>query len=594
MTTNDKVAKLRGLFKENGVSAYVIPNSDPHISEYIPEYYSFRTYFSGFDGSAGTAIVSEKKSGLWTDGRYFIQAEKQISGSEIELYKMGVSGVPTIEEFLVDELENDQVIGLDGYVVSTKFVQNLLKAGKKKNITVKEDLDLSSVVWDDGSRPELPETEIFEYQVKYAGKTATDKIQKLRGILGENAILVTKLDSIAWLFNIRAHDVAYNPLAVAYALVTKDKAYLFTKISRVNDDVKTLLTKSNVELMEYMDVKEVIQGISTKTEIFYDEDYTNYSIYKELCANNNLTPLAKSDIVTVIKATKNVIEIENMTKANIKDGCAMVSVFMELEQALATGKKITEYDVSQMLIESRAKQHNNMGVSFTSIIAYRANAAMMHYAPTPESHSVLEPKDMLLLDSGGQYLEGTCDITRTIPLGEVCESHKKDYTIVLQAMLGLATAKFLRGTIGTQLDMIARHRVWEYGIDYRCGTGHGVGCYLCVHEGPHSVRKDVNTNPIEEGMVITDEPGIYTEGSHGIRIENMLVAYLDETNEYGDFLKFKNISCFPIDTRLVVKEMLSKKELDWLNDYNKHVYDTLSQNLSDEQNKWLKIRTLAI
>lgn len=594
MTTNEKVNKIRALFSRDGINAYIIPNSDPHVSEYIPDYYRFRTFVSGFTGSAGTLVVSDKKSGLWTDGRYFTQAEGQLSGSEIELYRMLEKGVPTISEFFAEELPMNGVLGMDGDLMSVKAVNAILDACKDKNVTVKGNLDYANEIWCDGTRPEKPCTEVYEYDIKYAGESCEDKIKRLREQCGGKAILVTRLDSVAWLFNIRANDIALNPVALAYGLITPDKAYFFTDVSRVNDGAKKHLSQNGVELLGYNQAVEVLGSIDTSMELYYDEAYTNYNLYLSIAKNSFIKAIHKRDLVTDMKAVKNEVEIKNIEHAQIKDGCAMVEAFMKMEKMLEDGETVTEWDVSNFLLESRAKQELNKGASFTSIVGYRSNAAMMHYAPTENSHAVLEKSDMLLIDSGGQYLDGTCDITRTMALGPVPKNQMEEYTVVLKAMISLARAKFLKGATGAHLDVLARHVVWERGLDYRCGTGHGVGCFLNVHEGPQNMRKDLNDVVVTEGMILTDEPGIYTPGSHGIRTENMLVAYLDESNEYGDFLRFKTIGCYPIDTKIVVKEMLSQTEIDWLNNYHQFVYDSLSPRLNKEQQQWLQTKCAKI
>jgi Xaa-Pro aminopeptidase len=594
MTSLEKVNKIKELMKKDGINAYIIPNSDPHISEYIPDFYRFRTFVSGFTGSAGTVVIGEEKSGLWTDGRYFVQAEQQIAGSSIELYRMAEPGVPTIPEFLAQELPQGGVIGFDGNLVSAKEVADYLAAGKAKGLTLKTDLDYASILWDDGSRPALPNAEVYPYEFKYTGEEAKDKIERLRKRTGGQANLITRLDSVAWLYNVRGMDIPMIPTPLAFALVTNTEAYMFTEMSRVNDAAKAYLKENGIQLMDYADAAKVVASISEKTEMRYEEAVTNYNIFKAMEENPNITPVVAGDEVTLMKACKNKVEIENIANAQIKDGRAMVEAVMEIERRMAAGERTTELDVSNILLECRMKQPLCTGASFTSIIATKANAAMMHYAPTEENCAVLQPEGMLLMDCGGQFLDGTVDITRTIALGPVPQSQKEEFTAVVCAMISLAKVKFLGGTIGTQLDIMARHKIWERCIDYRCGTGHGVGAFLSVHEGPHAIRKNVVNVPMQEGMIVTDEPGIYTEGSHGIRIENMLVVEHEETNEYGEFFHFRNLAAFPIDTSLIIKDQMEKSEIEWLNNFHKWVYEVLAPGLNEEQKQWLAEKTKAI
>lgn len=594
MNSNEKIAQLRYKMKQKGIQAYVIPSADPHMSEYVARHWKSRAYFSGFDGSAGTLVVTEKESGLWTDGRYFIQAEAQLAGSEIKLFKMAEKGVPTFTEYIEKSLNAHETLGIDGRLFAAETVKAMKKKFKVKAIQIDTGVDLVGDIWTD--RPAEPATEVFLHEVKYAGLGCQEKLSQVREVLRAkkvDAYVLTKLDSIAWLFNIRASDIDYNPMATAYAIVFKKKAYLCINTNRVPQEVVVALESEGVEVRAYEAIEELLMGITENQKVLCHAQSINYYLYHLLEANAAITIVESEDIVTEIKGIKNDVEIKNIIEAHVKDGCALSRFMVSLENLMTKGEVVTEYSVTEMLKEARAAEENNKGESFNSIVGYKENAAMMHYAPTKEKHKVLKPEGLLLIDSGGQYLEGTTDITRTFALGPVTEEEKEHYTLVLKAHIGLARAIFLEGCTGGNLDILARGPIWAEGLDYKCGTGHGVGFFLGVHEGPQNLRISNNV-VIKKNMTITNEPGIYIEGKHGIRTENIMQVVDYKETEYGTFYQFVPLTYFPIDIAPIKKEMLDVKEIEWLNNYHKLVYDMLAPRLSGEVLEWLKENTKAL
>ena len=593
VSVNERIAALRGKMKEYGVQACIIPSSDPHMSEYLPAHWEARSYFSGFDGSAGTLVVTEKESGLWTDGRYFIQAAHQLEGSEIVLYRIAVKGVPTYIEFLNDKLNEGETVCFDGKLLSAATVREMKEAFAKKGLKVKT-ADLIADIWPD--RPPVPASKVFVHDVKYAGYTCKEKLEQVRAELkkqGADAELFTQLDCVAWLMNIRADDIAYNPFAISYAMVYPDSAVLFINTKRVLPETMQYLKENGVTVKEYEDIDAELHSIREKMTVLVDASGTNYDLYTILKENAAVTLKEGEDTVTYLKGVKNETELKNIEEAHIQDGCAMVEFCVWLEERMAAGDTITECDVCDKLKECRLKQPGSMGESFGTIAAYGANAAMMHYHPEPDACSKLEKKSFLLIDSGGQYQEGTTDITRTFALGELTQDEKEHYTYVLKAHIGLATAVFMEGLSGQNIDILSRVQVWKHGIDYRCGTGHGVGMYGGVHEGPQNMSMRGRA-PLKKGMTITDEPGIYEEGKHGIRTENILRVTEFVNNEYGQFLKFEPVTYFPIDTAGILPELLTEEELEWLNNYHRLVYEKLSPRLSGKELEWLKKNTQPI
>ncbi len=593
----ERLLKLRALMQENKMDAYIIPTSDFHESEYVGSYFKTRSYMSGFTGSAGTLVVTTTEAGLWTDGRYFIQAAKELADTSITLYKSGEEGVPTISEFLMDKLPKDGVLGFDGRTLNANFGNELLSKLGSKNITAKYSLDLVDSIWTD--RPELSKEPAFLLDIKYSGKTSTDKLQDVRDIMKEKNVtthIITTLDDIAWLYNLRGHDISYNPVVLAYTVITLEKAYLFLDKSKLNDEILKQLEQDNVELKDYNEIYDFAKGITRDEVVLLDRRKVNYAICENL--NKDIKIIDTPNPTVLMKAIKNNVEIENLRNSHIKDGVAFTKFMYWLKTNI--GKiPMDEIVASDYLEERRKEQEGFVELSFNTICAYKGNAAMMHYSAHEDSKATLSPEGLLLVDSGGQYLDGTTDITRTMALGPVDDEQKFHFTTVLRSMLNLSNAKFLYGCIGQNLDILARGPLWDLDIDYKCGTGHGVGFLLNVHEAPNGFRwRKVPERDdgcvLEAGMVTTNEPGVYIEGSHGIRIENELVCQKGVKNEYGQFMNFETITFAPIDLDAIDPTYLSQIDKNRLNDYHKAVYEKISPYLTSEEQEWLKEYTRAI
>lgn len=589
MNVNEKINLLRNMMKNHGLSAYVIPSSDAHLSEYVATHWQGRAYMSGFTGSAGTLVITLDESGLFTDGRYFIQAENELKGSEVKLFKMAQPGVPTINEYLVSVLNEGDTVGFDGKVLSVATVKEMKKAFEAKHLKLKVDEDLLDSVWE--NRPAIPSTDVFVHETQYTGYSCHEKLSIVREEMKKisaNGYVLTALGSIAWLFNVRGDDILFNPLVVSYGLVLENEAYLFVDNHRLSEDVKTYLTENGVTLKDYAQIDEVLNQLSGS--ILCPVDSMNYYLYDILTKKQEVTVIDGHDIVNELKAVKNKVEIENTHNAQVKDSVALVGAVCEIYEKLDSEAGLTEFDVREILEVHRRRQPLNYGSSFGAIVAYGANAAMMHYNPTKENCTKLNKKGFLLIDSGGQYLDGTTDITRTFVLGGLTDEEKLHYTLVLKGHINLCKAVFQKGCTGGNLDILARQPIWEYGLDYRCGTGHGVSYFGGVHEGPQGFRL-TQTVPLKPGMMITNEPGIYEEGRHGIRIENTLLVVERNATEYGEFYEFETISYFPIDTRAVDVTLMTESELAWLNQYHQKVLDVLSPNLEGRELEWLVEQT---
>ncbi|WFR59524.1 aminopeptidase P family protein [Anaerocolumna sp. AGMB13025] len=593
----ERLQHLRALMAENQMDAYIIPTSDFHESEYVGDYFKARKYMSGFTGSAGTLVVTLTQAGLWTDGRYFLQAARQLADTGITLFKMGEEGVPSLEEFLQETLPQDGTLGFDGRVLNAGLGLKLKEKLAVKNISIKYDKDLVDSIWTD--RPSLPGEPAFLLEEIYSGKSTAEKLQEVRKEmkkLGASVHIITTLDDIAWLFNIRGNDIAYNPVILSYAVITEEKAYLFLDQTKLSQDIKNKLEENTILLKDYQDIYSFVTSLSPQVSVLLDSKKVNYAIYKNL--NSEISIIDAANPTVLFKAMKNPVEIENLRKSHIKDGVAFTKFMYWLKTNI--GKiEITEISASDYLEERRKEQEGFIELSFDTICAYKANAAMMHYSASPDSNALLKPEGLLLVDSGGQYYEGTTDITRTMALGEISEELKKHFTAVLRSMLNLADAKFLHGCIGLNLDILARGPIWDMNLDYKCGTGHGVGYLLNVHEAPNGFRwKKVPERDdgcvLEEGMVTTDEPGVYIEGSHGIRTENELVCHKGEKNEYGQFMYFEHITFAPIDLDAVEVSFMSPAEIKRLNDYHEQVYKKISPYLTQEEKDWLKVYTRAV
>ncbi|KAB1439513.1 aminopeptidase P family protein [Candidatus Galacturonibacter soehngenii] len=595
MTMKERIEALRVMMNNNNIDIYLVPTADFHQSEYVGEYFKCRNYLSGFTGSAGTLVVTSKEAGLWTDGRYFIQAEGELKESIIDLYRMGEENVPTVSEFIQEHLKEGQTLGFDGRVVSFERGEELEKIVKEKKANLVFEQDLVHLIWED--RPQLSKEKAFLIEEKFSGMSTKKKLELVRSALEkENADLhvLTSLDDIAWLFNIRGNDVEHNPVVLSYAVITPTKAFLFLNETVLNDEIRKDFKENGITVLPYNDIYSYVKETDSQKTVLLDKAKVNYTIGKSLSTKiiHELNP------TTALKAIKNAVEIENTRNAHIKDGVAFTKFMYWLKQNV--GKiEITELSATDYLYQQRSAQENFIELSFETICAYKENAAMMHYAATKEHNATIKPEGLLLVDSGGQYFEGTTDITRTMALGEVDTEQKKHFTAVVVGMLQLMNAKFLYGCRGINLDVLARAPIWELDIDYKCGTGHGVGHILNVHEGPNGFRpkllKDNEMNCIlEEGMITTDEPGIYIEGSHGIRIENELLCKKGIKNEHGQFMYFENLTFAPIDLDAIVPELMSVKEKNMLNNYHKQVFEKLSPFMNEEETKWLKEYTREI
>jgi len=591
MNIRDRVEKLRHLMKENQMDAYIIPSFDAHQSEYVAEHWESREWISGFTGSAGTVVITLEDAGLWTDGRYYIQAEKQLESSGIRLFRMADPGVPFYSEWLADVLKEGSIVGFDGSVFSIDMVEKMEKDLKAKSIVLKMNQDLIGDLWED--RPEIPKGQIITHGVKYAGKSRVEKLNKVREEMKNkeaNYYILTSLDDIAWLLNIRGEDVPNNPIAVANVIVAEHKCYLFIDSCKVPPLVKVELEAEGIELKENHEMSIFLGTLTDADTVMLDANKTNISLYNAI--NSNTKKIESPNITTSLKAIKNEVEIKNLKWCEIKDGLAMVKFIKWLKDSVDK-EQITEIAAEERLEDFRREQEGFVGPSFDTIAGYKEHAAMMHYKANKETQFTLKNEGLFLIDSGGQYFDGTTDITRTIVMGDLTEEEKRDYTLVLKGFIALSAVKYLYGTTGGNLDILARQPIWQYGLDYKCGTGHGVGFFLNVHEGPQSIRSNNNVI-LEKGMIITNEPGIYLEGKHGIRIENMMLVVEDEKTEFGQFMKFEAITYCPIDLAGINMDMLTESEKQWLNNYHQEVYTKLTPYLNEEERVWLREETREI
>lgn len=590
MNVNERNEQLRKIMLERGIDAYIVPSSDPHQSEYVAEHYAARTFITGFTGSAGTAVITSKEAGLWTDGRYFIQAENQIKDTGVTLFKMGESGVPTIEEFLKKSLNQGAKIAFDGKVISVDYFRSLEKALESKEFTFDGDQDLIDSIWQD--RPAKPCTEVVIHNVKYTGKSRVDKIAEVvkeMKTLGADHYVISGLDDIAWLLNIRGRDVKCNPLTISYVVISGGKCNLFIDQRKINSEVRAELEKDNIEIKPYENVGEFICNIEKGTMLF-DPSKTNTAVHSAI----KVKTVEAMDITTKLKSMKNEIEVENLRSAMVRDGVAMVKFITWIKKTIKT-RTITEIEASDKLEEIRREGENFYDLSFNSISAYRGNASMPHYNATKENQATIMAESLYLIDSGAQYLDGTTDITRTLAVGTLTKEEKTDFTLVLKGMIDLTMQKFLYGTTGSNLDIIARIPLWNAGMDYKHGTGHGIGFFLNVHEGPHRIAMVPNTIKLEKGMVMSNEPGVYKAGKHGIRIENIVTVQMAEKTEYGgQFMEFETLTMCPIDLEAIDETLLTMDEKKWLNNYHRTVFEKISSYLQGEELEYLKNATKEI
>lgn len=584
MEINKRIEAARKSMKKHKVDAYIVTSSDYHQSEYIGGYFQGREYLSGFTGSAGILVIFNDEACLWTDGRYHIQAENQLKGSEIKLFKQGNPGVPTYKEYIVSKLAENSKIGIDAKILLSSDVNEILSKKKFKIV----DFDLLAEVWE--KRPDLAAEKIFILENKYTGKSYKEKVKEIRAILKEKNAdynIISSLDDIAWIYNFRGGDVQHNPVGLSFTVISEKKASLYINEDKLTKEAKKYFKDNKVEIKGYFEFFEDIKKL--KGNILVDFNKTSYAIYEAISKNNLINSMNPS---TYLKAHKNETEIANTKDIHVQDGAAIVKFMYWLKNNYKKGN-ITEFSAEEKINSLREKIEGYIDLSFHTISAFGKNAAMMHYS-APEKNSAKIEDGVYLLDSGGTYLKGTTDITRTFFLGKVGKQEKIDNTLVLKGMLALSRAKFLFGATGTNLDILARQFLWNVGIDYKCGTGHGVGHILNVHEGPHGIRFQYNSQRLEVGMIVTNEPGAYIEGSHGIRIENELLVKEACETEHGKFLEFETITCAPIDLDGIVKSLLTKEEKEQLNNYHKEVYEKLKPYLTKAEQAFLKEYTKEI
>lgn len=596
MKTNipERIAALREAMKQHKIDAYIIPTSDPHMSEYPADCWKYREWISGFTGSAGTVIITADKAGLWTDSRYFLQASTQLEGTGIELFKMMLPETPTIPEFLTHELKEGQTVGLNGETYSLADARSLEKALAEKEIKLNTNASLIDPIWKE--RPAIPEAPMFEMPVELSGKSTEDKLIDINKMLhkaGADCTILSALDEVAWTFNIRGTDVAYNPVVISYAFVSEKESVLFVNPKKIPAEIAEHLKKEGVTLADYGMLATFLSRLPEQTRVFIDSKRTNVAIYNALPKSSIL--IEGTSPANHLKSIKNETEIKGFRNAVLKDGIAMTKFYFWLEKMLKAGEKVTELSAAARLTALRSEQPQYVMDSFASISSYGPHGAVVHYSPTPETDTELKTDSLYLLDSGAQYLDGTTDITRTIALcDEPSEQMKKDFTRALKGTIGIAKCKFPAGIRGCLIDAFARKALWDAGINYLHGTCHGIGHCLNVHEGPQSIRMEENPVILEPGMVMSDEPAMYRPGEYGIRTENMILIREDSETEFGKFLGFETLTLCYIDTKLVIPSMLSVREHAWLNKYHQMVYDLVSPHLTEEEKAWLKEKTAEI
>lgn len=585
MKIDDKLLLLRKTMKAHGVDAYIIPSSDPHQSEYVADHWLSRAWISGFTGSAGIAVITHDHAGIWTDSRYFLSAAEQLKDSEFELHKVIKQFAPLHVSYLKENLPTGSVVCIDGWTFSKKQVDHLTKELAQSNISLTTNADLLEEIWTD--RPPIPQDKIFIHDIAYAGKDRKEKISDIRKVMKEKNVdhhIITTLDDIAWIYNIRGSDVKCNPVCIAYTIISEDKTTLYIDAIKLTNQVKEELEKDGVTISPYKTIIKDLNEMNELDSILVDQISCNAVLYKAI----NAKEIVHGDTISrSMKAVKNKTELSHFNHVMIKDGVALTKMYRWLESTVKE-KTVSEYDLAVKLAGFRAEQNGYKGESFDAIVGYRANGAIVHYKPEAGTCADIENSGMLLLDSGGQYLDGTTDITRTTCFAQPSDEEIKNNTLVLKGHIGLATAKFPVGTLGVQLDMLARQHLWDHGLNYLHGTGHGVGFFLNVHEDPQGFSPGISARskcPIEVGMVTSNEPGYYKEGQYGIRIENLVVTI--KSQDTG-FLEFDTITLFPIDQNLIDSTLLSDKEKSWLDNYHHKVYKMLSPHLNSDEQNWLK------
>ncbi len=595
METENKLSNLRKLMNKHHFDAYIIPVTDPHLGEYIPAHWRCIAWFSGFTGSAGTIVITRDFAGLWTDSRYFLQVEEQLRNTGIELVKLKIPHSPEYIDWLKEKLKDGSTIGFDSKVVSIGLTRKFENFLEDKNILINTSKDLVGEIWQ--NRPALPDSKIFDFDIKFSGVSREKKIDNVKQRMKEEGVdyhLLTALDDIAWTFNIRANDVKYSPLAVSFALIGFDNTSLFIDKKKIPDKLKKILSDAGISLMSYKEISKALMKLGKGTRIYLSPGSTNTWLYRSIPSFCKI--IEGISIPAKLKAIKNPVEIEHVKNTMVKDGVALTRFFFWLERTIGK-QKITEISASKKLNDFRNQQDLYQGPSFATIAGYREHGAIVHYEPTPNTDIELNPEGIFLLDSGGQYLDGTTDTTRSISLGNPTLEEKRDFTLVLKGTIALSLIGFPLGTRGFQIEVLARKALWENGLNYGHGTGHGVGFFLNVHEGPQTIGTGASGNLetiLEPGMILSDEPGIYREGKYGIRTENLLLIEKSRETEFGQFLKFKTLTLCYIDTKLVEKSLLLPEEKKWLNNYHIKVYDLISPYLTGEEKIWLKEKTREI
>lgn len=575
------------------MSAYIIPSSDAHLSEYTPERWQGRTWISGFTGSAGTMLVTLERAALWTDGRYFLQAGEELEGTTIELMKMGLSETPSMEDFLKATLPSGSVVGADGACLSASEATDIASKLAPKGIKLRLELDLLERVWSD--RPAVPQHQIFLQSSEYSGQTAAQRIALVNARLqasGANATLITMLCELAWVFNIRGYDVEYNPVAVGFGYISEGESILFMDEGKVPQEVKRELERNGVSLRPYSAIDGFVESLPASVRLYVDPKRTTERLRSRVPEHCQV--VEGVSILTSLKAIKLPTELASLRKAMKRDGVALTRFFKWLEGFVHSGNTISEYELGIKLNEFRAKGDKFYGDSFGTIAGYQGHGAIIHYKAEPETSYTIKNEGVLLLDSGGQYLDGTTDITRMFALSTPSETLKRDYTLVLKGHIAVATAQFPEGTRGGQLDVLARKALWDNGLNYAHGTGHGVGFFLNVHEGPQNIRTEINPTVLEVGMITSNEPGLYRPNEYGIRIENLIVTEERGETPFGKFLGFETVTLCYLDSSLLEPSLLTSEELQWYNDYQERVYQSLKDELSSEEAEWLRLKTQAI
>ena len=590
-TIEERIRALRTWMKQTGIDAFIIPSTDPHLSEYVAPHWQSREWISGFTGSAGTVVVTGNEAGLWTDSRYFLQAARQIEGTGIDLYKEMLPETPSIPAFLSERLKKGQTAGIDGRVFATDAARSLREELAIKGIGLKCTPDPMEQIWN--GRPEMPQAPAFIYDTKYAGRTCTEKLEAIRAEMKKaeaDSLLLSALDEIAWTLNLRGSDVHCNPVVVSYLLIGRDEAHYFINSRKVTPEVAAHLHEAGVSLHTYQEIESYLAQLPAGS-LMLEPGKTNYAVRSAIPQSCRV--IEAPSPVALLKAVRNEQETAGLRQAMRRDGVALVKFLKWLEEAVPQGTE-TEISVDRKLHELRAAQPLYMGESFDTIAGYGAHAAIVHYEATPETDIPLEPRGFLLLDSGAQYLDGTTDITRTIALGPLTDEEKTDYTLILKGHIDLAMAVFPEGTRGAQLDVLARMPIWQHRMNFLHGTGHGVGHFLNVHEGPQSIRMNENPVALRAGMVTSNEPGVYKAGSHGIRTENLVLTVPAGEGLFGRYLKFETVTLCPICTRGIVRSLLTPAETDWLNQYHRKVYEQLSPGLNEDERLWLEKACKAI